>query len=413
VSQAGGAIVIGAGLAGLTAAISLLEEGWQVEVIEARGRVGGRTWSKPLDSGAVIEMGAEFVLPGNTAVRELASGLGLDLWDKGVRYGNRQPRGDGFDDSSSDRAIADRLLSAVSTLESALACLPADDPTSAADLLASLDIDPEVRAVIVSRAEVSSARDAGMVPAAALAGLAHIDDEPSPSVAGGNQGLCLAMAERIGDRVRLDDPAVAVVWSEDSVEVLTASGHSASAARCVIAVPASVTNRIQFSPALPAEKTAAFEGVSYGHAAKLFVPLAEPAPVSATLNVPGRWWCWTETGAGDLPVPMVSCFAGSAAALERLELTSGSATWLAELERLRPDLPLQADEAVLSKWDDDPWIQAAYSVSPSRELTSALLEPVGPFAFAGEHTAGEFSGLMEGAVRSGRTAADRLVRTAE
>jgi len=109
VSQAGGAIVIGAGLAGLTAAISLLEEGWQVEVIEARGRVGGRTWSKPLDSGAVIEMGAEFILPGSTAVRELASGLGLDLWDKGVRYANRQPRGDGFDDSSSDRAIADRL----------------------------------------------------------------------------------------------------------------------------------------------------------------------------------------------------------------------------------------------------------------------------------------------------------------
>ena len=62
-------------------------------MLEARDRVGGRVWSRQLDNGAVVEMGAEFILPGNTAIRELAGRLGLGLWDKGMRYGQREPRG--------------------------------------------------------------------------------------------------------------------------------------------------------------------------------------------------------------------------------------------------------------------------------------------------------------------------------
>ena len=62
-------------------------------MLEARDRVGGRVWSRRLDNGAVVEMGAEFILPGNTAVRGLAERLGLGLWDKGMRYGQREPRG--------------------------------------------------------------------------------------------------------------------------------------------------------------------------------------------------------------------------------------------------------------------------------------------------------------------------------
>ena len=87
------AAVIGAGLAGLSAADALVREGWEVEVLEARDRVGGRTCSRTLPNGALIEMGAEFILPGNTKVERLAHELGLGVWDKGMRYGKREPRG--------------------------------------------------------------------------------------------------------------------------------------------------------------------------------------------------------------------------------------------------------------------------------------------------------------------------------
>ena len=44
-------------------------------------------WSQTLDNGAVVELGAEFILPRNTLVRELVARFGLGLWDKGMRYG--------------------------------------------------------------------------------------------------------------------------------------------------------------------------------------------------------------------------------------------------------------------------------------------------------------------------------------
>src|SRR3954468_4310207 len=87
------AVVVGAGLAGLVAADELARAGAEVVVLEARPRVGGRVWSQTLPNGAVVEMGAEYILPGNTAVLELAERLGLGLWDKGMRYGRRDPRG--------------------------------------------------------------------------------------------------------------------------------------------------------------------------------------------------------------------------------------------------------------------------------------------------------------------------------
>jgi monoamine oxidase len=67
---------------------------------------------------------------------------------------------------------------------------------------------------------------------------------------------------------------------------------------------------------------------------------------------------------------------------------------------------------VLWTWHDDPWVRGAYSACSiaSPLEAEALAEPVGPLAFAGEHTAGEWHALMEGALRSGVRAADDLAR---
>jgi monoamine oxidase len=398
------AIVIGAGLAGLSAADELHRAGDEVAVLEARDRVGGRVWSQRLDNGAVVEMGAEFLLRGNTAVRELAAGLGLGLADKGMRYGRREPRGG----LGTSRAAIDEAMGKV---DGALAASDPGGPDagSVRELLDSLELDPGACEAILARAEISAGSSADEVPARDLAGLAHIDDEPAPSVAGGNQRLALGLAAELGDAIRLGDGVALVEWGEGGVRVETAAGHSEVADRCIVAVPASVVDRIQVEPSLPGAKREALAAVRYGHAAKLFVPLSEAAPPGAVMNVPERYWCWTATGEDDRPMPVVSCFAGSATALERLDVADGPERWLASLTSLRPDLALEPEGAVLSTWYDDRWVRAAYSISPGPGLAEELLEPVGPLAFAGEHAGGQFNGLMEGAIRSGRAAARRLL----
>ena len=94
--------------------------------------------------------------------------------------------------------------------------------------------------------EISSANSADTVAARDLGGIAHVDDDPAPSIAGGNQSLPLALAE--GLDVRLSAPVERIAWS---AERRSAGNGELEADACVVAVPATVLHRIAFEPALP------------------------------------------------------------------------------------------------------------------------------------------------------------------
>jgi len=396
-------IVVGAGFAGLAAAERLAREGAEVVVFEARDRVGGRVHSRTLPNGAVVEMGAEFILPGNSVLKGLVDRFGLGLWSKGMRYGVRDPR-----DGPPVEAAA--MQDALATVDSALADRPGERrPMSAVALLDALEMDPGAREVILARVEISAANAADRVDASVLAGLAaHVADE-SPSVAGGNHRVALALAAELGPSIRLGQAVDRIAWSDDGVHVAT-SRAEVQGDVAVVAIPASVFGRIHFDPPLPAATRTALESTVYGQAAKLFVPLRETVPPSAVLSVPGRYWTWTATGGAASVQPVVSAFAGSPSALEALQVHRGPAAWLASLGRLRPELALDPEAAVLSRWDDDPWVRGAYSTATPGRSHDALTRPIGPLHLCGEHTTDVFPALMEGALRSGLRAAGDVLR---
>ena len=161
--------------------------------------------------------------------------------------------------------------------------------------------------------------------------------------------------------------------------------------------------------ALPGWKADALGRVAYGHAAKLFVPLRRVPPPSAVLSVPDHYWTWTAQGADGTVQPVVSAFAGSAPALAALEVTAGPATWrrrLAAPPRPRPRpgrRPLHLGRRPLDRGR----LLHPHPRLPSRRPRPAR-PPRRPLHFAGEHTAGPWSGLMEGALRSGHRAAADL-----
>jgi monoamine oxidase len=395
-------VVVGAGFAGLAAADSLAAAGAEVVVLEARDRVGGRVWSQTLPGGEVIERGAEFILPGNRLVRSTCERLGLALYEKGTTYGDREPRG-GIPVPRAE------LLAAFATIREVASAGGLHG--SVVEALAALPLHPGARAAIEARIEVSTAYPAGDQDAAVLAeGGVAVGSFPSHGVAGGNQGLATALARRLGDRVRLRSPVDRVAWGHDGVRI-AAAGFEVAADAAVIAVPASVIGAITFDPPLPPDKAQALAGVRYGHAAKLFIPLGSAAPPSATLSVPDRYWTFTQQDPEGRPLRAAGSFAGTSAALDALAVAAGPERWVSAVTALRPDLDLRPREAVLSTWDDDPWARAAYSArSRSSPMNDVLLAaPVGPVHFAGEHTAGPWHALMEGALRSGERAARELL----
>jgi monoamine oxidase len=397
-------IVVGAGFAGLAAADALVRAGADVEVLEARDRVGGRVWSVPF-AGAVVERGAEFILPGNEAVMAAAERLGLPLVRKGTLYGRREPKGAG------------RVLSGAQVAEAAARIAAGPAPPAGATVsqaLAGYDLEPALREAIRARIEVSCAYPADDLHAEALTeGAAAFGDFDSYTVEGGNDRIARALAVSLEKPVRLSAPVSRIGWSEREVRVL-AGGEEAIADAAVIAVPAAVLDSIACDPPLPTDKADALAGIRYGQAAKLFVSLKAPPSPSATLSVPDRFWCWTQLGADGRPLPFLGAFAGTARALDALGADAGAQRWLEALARLRPDLDLDGAATLIASWRDDPWARGAYSAASAQSPidTGTLIRPDGPLAFAGEHTAGAWHGLMEGALRSGERAAQQVLQTA-
>jgi monoamine oxidase len=396
--------VVGAGFAGLAAAVTLADAGVDVVVLEARDRVGGRVWSEPLDgpggSGPVIERGAEFVLAGYDEMRSWLDRVGLRLVDTGMSYYVREPRGaDGV------------TVSDVRAAAAALAARQHEPGASVADLLDRLDVRPEVAEAVRSRIEVSCAWSAEDLAAAVVEHVASFADLPSHRVEGGNQSLAVRLADLLGGRVRTGVPVRRVEHSPAGVLVTTSAGIDIYDA-VVLTVPLPVLRELEIVPPLPFDRREALGRLTMGTAAKLHVALRRPAPTSAVLSVPDRFWCWTAAGADGSVAPVLNAFAGSPAAIAALRTEDGAAPWAARLAVVREDLELGLGTAVLTTWHDDPWAGGAYSADGlgARPGDAALVAaPLGRVFVAGEHTAGEWSGLMEGALRSGARAAREVV----
>jgi len=397
-------VIVGAGYAGLSAAVTALAAGHEVTILEARDRVGGRVWSVPF-AGSVVERGAEFVLDGYDLMRSHAADLGLAFAATGMSYYAREPRGGEPTSLAEMAAAGPALVRAAST---------APAGASVTDVLASLDISAGTRAAIASRASVSSAWPAEDLSAAALADfVGGFDPRPTHRVAGGNQLIATGLADRAvreGAMLRLSTPVLAIEHSEaDGQVTVRVAGDAVVGDVVVVTVPAAVVQQISFVPALPDWKVAALAEVGAGQAAKLHVSLvagaATPA-TSAVLSVPDRFWCWTATDGTGAVAPLLNCFAGSMPALNGLGVDDGPARWVQRVQALRPDLVVETAEALLSTWHDDPWARCAYSAHVlGRHPDPALLgRAVGVVRFAGEYTDDAFGGLMEGALRSGRRA---------
>ncbi len=391
--------VIGAGFAGLAAAEALSRDGAEVIVLEAGERVGGRVWSERLPGGGLVERGGEFVTAGYDTLAALAADHGLQLDGMGINYPDRES----VPDQGLDRG---ELLSAADDLVVAARAAP---DSAASEVLANTVPDARVRDLFALRVQSAVAYPFDELAARWLTRVPGLlESGETRRIRGGNQLLAERLNESLSAPARLGVTARAIHHDADGVTVNTDGGEIRGDG-CVVAVPCRLVGEIEFQPALPAAVAMKLEEIRMSSAAKLAVELHEPRQPRALMSTEERYWAWT-TPCDGVGGRVVGSWAGSHPVLRDLAVEERDpAVWLRRLGELWPQLSMNAASALLTVWDRSSWPGGAYSVlgTEAQEPRNAGSPRV---VFAGEHTAGEWSATMEGALRSGKRAAEDLIR---
>ncbi len=269
-------VVVGGGLAGLSAAYRLKNQGRDVELYEARSRVGGRVLSAEID-GQIAELGGQSLNDGGEgcSIRGLIAEMGLEVGEVPFlrqdffcfEKGELQPA-PRFHRPVAMEEIEELAKTARSMEDLALAFLPKDNP---------------LYQIIATRFGAFEGASPEKLAPLYLESLLRFLQPPETediyilsSVKGGNSLLPLRLAAALGERLHLGHQLTAVEKKENRYRLLFANGQQCEADILVLAMPCSVYEDISFEEGvIPPEKLVAIRSVRYGTNAKILVPFRD------------------------------------------------------------------------------------------------------------------------------------------
>ncbi len=456
-------VVVGAGYSGLAAARHLARSGVEVLVLDARHRVGGRSFTDVTEAGFTIDRGGQWIGPTQDHLATLATELGIATFPTYTTGQGVELRDGGRDTyvgliPTSDPHGAADGIAAMLDLDLAAFDVPVDAPWDAPDA-ASLDAQTlaswfdahlssaSARAILEVAVKAVFGTGSGELSllfalfylhaGGGLTNLARTTGGAQERrFAGGTQQLAEGMADELGERVILGAPVETVAHAPDEVVVggrLVAPGTDPAdpsaehrplrvrARRAILAMPPALSGRLVYMPALPGRREQLCQRMPMGAVTKIHViydrPFWRDDGLNGQIVAPGGTMGATfdnspeEADHGEI----VGFIAGDDC--RRLE-GAGPAVrrevMLADLERAFGPLARAPIEVVEQHWPAEPFTRGGpVAVSSPGALTAlgpALREPVGPLHWAGTETATQWCGYLDGALSAGRRAADEVLR---
>ncbi|WP_432122214.1 flavin monoamine oxidase family protein [Streptomyces sp. S1] len=415
-------IVVGAGFAGVAAARAVRAQGMRTLLLEARDRIGGRTWTGTF-AGELVEMGGAWVHPVHTKVWHEIQSHGISLVADDTPPDRLiLPSGSGYADF--DLTVAGTRLGELLTsfFAGSESYFPRPhEPLHRADLLAGPDrltlrdrldqlrLGPRDEAWLnghTATAGGSNTRGSytALVRQLALSGdLETYNSLNAYRPVTGMGGLINAMLADRPVTVRLNSPVAAITDTGARVHVDTRGGKRYTARSVVVAVPANVWNSISFRSGLPREFAAASTaGIAVPHAKKIWMKVRGDV---------GRFLAQgAESGAPLIGVvPHTTLSDGSRLMIGFSVDPAFDHTSTARVQAaLRTFVPQAVVERIVSQdWGGDPYARGGWSFMRPLQLTRqlrTLQQPQGRLVFAGSDIASGWSGFVDGAIESGEHA---------
>ena len=440
-------LVVGAGLAGLTAARDLMAAGRSVLVLEARDRVGGRVVNRDIGDGKIVEMGGEYAGPTQDRVLALAAELGVatfPTYDTGMNVlhfnGKRGTYAGGIP-RINPIALLDMGL-AQARLESLAKQVPTDAPWTAAkaELWDGQTFEswarrntrsPTAYRLLALAAEAVFAAEPGDLSLLHVLFYAHSGGRfqrliettggaQQDRFVGGSALITERLAGRLGaDTVKLNAPVSKIAVAGDKVTATTAAGQF-EGQRIIVTAPPLLAGRIEYEPALPYWRDQLTQRAPMGSVIKCQVIYDEPfwraegLSGQATGDGEGSRVVFDNSPPDGSPGVLLAFVEGDEA--RRLGRDSAQARRAAVLSSLTryfgPKAGSPAGFLELD-WQQERWRGGCYGTIFGPNVWTryghALAAPAGPIHWAGTETSPTWCGYMDGAVRSGERAAKAVL----
>ncbi|MEH2321657.1 flavin monoamine oxidase family protein [Nostoc sp.] len=452
-------LVVGAGIAGLTAAYRLRQAGVPVDIIEARNRVGGRMRSlaNAAGTGVTVELGGEFIDIDHTKLRSLAQELGLTIvdilaTDKGLVpetwyfQGRKIP----------ELEIINYFIPLAKKIEADLAAIGdgdvtyrsynqaafALDNTSIAEYLEQAQINPILQEMLKVSYTTEYGREAVEQSCLNLLFLIgtntdrfslYGESDERYTIRGGNDQVPRLLANSLAYAIQTETELEAIYIRPDGrYRVSLRSGYKTfdcTYERILLTLPFSTLRLVKLDVNLPAIKQKAIPSVSfanaelgYGTNAKLITAYQQKLwrtkynSTAATFTDTGFQNTWEASRYQKSPTGLVTDFTSGK---HGLSLGKGSAEsqaqiLLPQLNQIFPGIKnLRQGEAIRAYWPGEQYTRASYAcylVGQWTGISGAEQERVGNLFFAGEHCSQSYQGYMEGGCRTGEVAAQRILK---